>query len=497
MKARNAAVPAAAAMLAVFAVYLATMAPSLSWAHYGADGGDLLAAVAVGSLPHPPGFPAYLLLGSLFARLPWGDLAWRLNLMSALLAAGAAGLVALSAGEFLPSAQREEAPGGRVGVAAMPIPALCAGLCLGLAPLFWSQALIAEVYAPAALFASLALLLALRRAPAWLCGLAVGLGTGIHPTLFFIAPLVAWAAWRQGEKWLAGRLVLACGAILLGWLVMYGIALPMLARAPSPWGGTSTLQGWWSYVSGQLYRGYLFGLPVADLPGRFLSYLSLLTRQFTPIGALIAALGFSTLWQRNRSLAAGSGAAFACTSIYAIGYDTADSLVYIVPALPLAALWLACGLEEAGRFLAVRTRLPVAALLLALPLVQAVLFWGRMDVSGDRSALDWARSVLAEAPQDALMVTATDRQTFALWYAREVLGERPDVVVVDRDLWGWEPYREHVVRSLGIGLLPATVSPEEAAQVAGRPVVSVDPEYRSSSTSLEVQAFSLVEGVLV
>ena len=79
-------------LVLLLVVYLLTLAPTITWAHHGADGGDLVAAVARGSIPHPPGFPTYLLLGDLFVRLPWGNLAWRLNLMSAVLAAGAAAL---------------------------------------------------------------------------------------------------------------------------------------------------------------------------------------------------------------------------------------------------------------------------------------------------------------------------------------------------------------------------------------------------------------------
>jgi hypothetical protein len=71
-------------------VYLLTLAPTLTWAHDGADGGDLVVAVLTGGVPHPPGYPTYLLLGSLFARLQVGGPAFRLNLMSAVSAAAAA-----------------------------------------------------------------------------------------------------------------------------------------------------------------------------------------------------------------------------------------------------------------------------------------------------------------------------------------------------------------------------------------------------------------------
>ncbi|MEA3376039.1 MAG: DUF2723 domain-containing protein, partial [Chloroflexota bacterium] len=151
-------VPLAGAAL-LLGVYLLTMAPTLSWSHHGADGGDLVTAVARGSIPHPPGFPTYLLLGELFNRLPLRDPAWRLNLLSAV-----------AAGLTIAAVRRLRFPSSTLGV-------LCAGLCLGLAPLFWSQALIAEVYTVAALFSALVVLLVLAGAPSWAVGLTFPLGT--------------------------------------------------------------------------------------------------------------------------------------------------------------------------------------------------------------------------------------------------------------------------------------------------------------------------------
>ena len=77
--------------------YALTLAPGLTWAHNGADGGDLAAAVAGLGVPHPPGYPAYVLLGKVFALLPLRDIAFRLNIMSAACAAVTAVLVYLLA----------------------------------------------------------------------------------------------------------------------------------------------------------------------------------------------------------------------------------------------------------------------------------------------------------------------------------------------------------------------------------------------------------------
>ncbi|MBW2474999.1 MAG: DUF2723 domain-containing protein, partial [Deltaproteobacteria bacterium] len=43
-------------------------------------------------VPHPPGYPTYTLLGWLFTRLPFGSIAWRVNLLSSVSTAAAAAL---------------------------------------------------------------------------------------------------------------------------------------------------------------------------------------------------------------------------------------------------------------------------------------------------------------------------------------------------------------------------------------------------------------------
>src|SRR6188768_2320149 len=50
--------------------YSVTMAPGLSWANGGADGGDLIAAAATNGVAHPSGYPLYLLLARVFQLIP-------------------------------------------------------------------------------------------------------------------------------------------------------------------------------------------------------------------------------------------------------------------------------------------------------------------------------------------------------------------------------------------------------------------------------------------
>jgi hypothetical protein len=96
-----------------------------------------------------------------------------------------------------------------------------------------------------------------------------------------------------------------------------------------------------------------------------------------------------------------------------------------------------------------------------------------MDLSADRTALEWTEQTLHEAPAQAVILTDQDNHTFTLWYVQQVLGQRPDVTVVDVDLWAQEPYRQMVTKELGTEEIEDNLSPEDAARRAGRPIVEM------------------------
>ncbi len=85
---------ALAAFLLVFVGYILTLAPSVTfW-----DAGELIAAAHILGIPHPPGTPLFVMLGHVWRMLvPVGEVAYRLNLMSAFFSALGAGLFFLVA----------------------------------------------------------------------------------------------------------------------------------------------------------------------------------------------------------------------------------------------------------------------------------------------------------------------------------------------------------------------------------------------------------------
>ena len=59
------------------------LAPSI----FTGDSADATIASYVLGIPHPPGFPVYAWIGHLFTFIPVGDIAYRVNLMSAFFGA--------------------------------------------------------------------------------------------------------------------------------------------------------------------------------------------------------------------------------------------------------------------------------------------------------------------------------------------------------------------------------------------------------------------------
>ncbi|HYQ88615.1 MAG TPA: DUF2723 domain-containing protein, partial [Candidatus Binatia bacterium] len=76
-----------AAAIAAF-VYGVTLSPSVG----AGDSGELILAAHSLGIPHPPGYPLWLLLARCADLLPWGTVALRVNALSALFSAVAVGL---------------------------------------------------------------------------------------------------------------------------------------------------------------------------------------------------------------------------------------------------------------------------------------------------------------------------------------------------------------------------------------------------------------------
>jgi hypothetical protein len=150
-------------------LYVRTLAPSLL---YG-DIAEFQTLSYTLGMTHASGYPTQIIFGKLFTFLPFGDIAYRVNLMSAFFGALVAAHVYLIVRLL---------GGWRTA-------GLVAATTLAASVFFWRRTIIAESYAPAAGMLTVVWLSVLlwRRTDhwGWLClaGLAGGLSLGIHSTV--------------------------------------------------------------------------------------------------------------------------------------------------------------------------------------------------------------------------------------------------------------------------------------------------------------------------
>jgi hypothetical protein len=404
--------------LTAFLIYLFSLAPTLSWQH-GTDGGDLITAASVLGVPHPPGYPLYVLVGHLWSLLPWpeGNLAFGFNVLSAVCAAIAAATLAAAVIQW-----------------SSLFSGLLAGLTFAFGPAIWSQAIIAEVYAMNCLVLAALLFVVLARRPGG--GLLWSLSWSTHLTSIFFLPLAWW--WGKDRiKTNHDRWHILC-SFLLG-LSLF-LVPPLLAtrRPVINWGDPVTPARWWWLVSGALYRGYAFGLPLVALPGRLSTLARLTVQHLTWPGVALCLWGIGRLWNRRRSFAVVLLLTAFSVSLWSVGYNTTDSDLLLIPAWMIGAVILGLGEWELNHVSAAWRRLRWLALLIPIALVLSG--WSEASLRGEWEAAAWGQIIMSEAPANALVYSATDAHTFALWYYRHAEQQRSDLTIVDQDMLGEEWY---------------------------------------------------------
>ena len=441
-------------ILAIFlmTVYLSSIAPGLTWANFGADGGDLITAAATGGIAHPTGYPLYMLLARLFQFIPLGSLAFRTNLMSAFFTAGAALLIYRLVARSLSCSEPDQ----------YWVAGLTSGIAFGLAPMIWSQAVITEVYALHSFLLVLLLYISLHpTSPKFtqqrqdcLLGLTFGLAMGNHVSIILLLPVVFFTTiLRQpsqtpGEK-VAFRMHLDGRSLLrrsvwggIGSLVYFTLPLRALSHPPVNWGNPVTLRGFQWLVTGKLYEGLVLNLDFLSILERIQTAVALLLTQYGIIGLSVGLIGLIIYFKPNQLnyymlVIAIFSAAFA------IGYATADSFLYLIPAFLCFAVWIGMGLGRMMDSLSRRPRCMGGLIGMILIFTLLIHAWGQrtqVNASDDLRAESFGRSVLSLAPTHALVLTKGDEAVFTMWYFQYALGNRLDLAIVAPDLLQFDWY---------------------------------------------------------
>jgi hypothetical protein len=280
----------------------------------------------------------------------------------------------------------------------------------------------------------------LGQRPLWFTGLLLGLSITAHSTAWLMLPLALALGLRPygvngtPNTPYATRTTLFLGGLLVGLLPL--ALLPWLSNPHSPivWGDPTTLPGWWWLVSGQLYRGYLFGLPVVEWLPRLADWTPRLMAQFTLAGLPLIIAGFFLVEREARRWMVWLGATAVLYLLLAFTYRPDDAIVYTLPAWLLLSLLLTPALRRLGGWA------------ISLPLVLLLINFNGLNLSADRQVRADATALLSQIPPRALVETPGDATIFALWYFHHVEGMRPDLALIDRELLAYDWYRARLMR---------------------------------------------------
>ncbi|MEX0762877.1 MAG: DUF2723 domain-containing protein [Dehalococcoidia bacterium] len=512
-----------ALFLCAAALYAGTAARGLTWANEGGDAGDFLAAAHTWGVPHPTGYPAYVLALRAFIEVaPLGDMAFRGNLMSALFGAAAVPFVFLSALRIFLRIPTSEVMRWRLPL----FSALLSATVFAVSHLHWSQATITEVYALNAFLAAVLLWItteararinsggqAIWFRVAW--ALLLGIGLGNHISLAVIAaPLAVWMHWPLWKRDGFGA-VLDWRPVLAFFTGLLVYIYPPIASAQDPfinWGQPHTLEGFRWMITASLYQSYVFGLSADFLPDRILGTAELLLNQYTIPGAVIGFAGLSVLWSSMRGFVIASGAASAAIVVYSIGYNTFDSFVYLIPVFMFFAIWIGAGAMNLTSTLSstdVIGRVPrlaghvekipaaVMALLMLLPVYLAIANYGDLDLSSDTVAQEYVSNALESAGQRAVILTG-DPEIYSLWYQSVVEEPEREVLVVAVPLLGFDWYWDQLSRHAP-DRIPANAPTalRERVLVIARANLGLNPVLLTSADNFYGEYFELEEaGVL-
>lgn len=415
----------AAATIAAL-IYGRTLAPSVG----AGDSGELVLAAQSLGIPHPPGYPLWVVLARLAAWVPAGDVAWRVNALSALLTAVAAGLVFLLA-------MRVGLGGLRAALATM----LYAG-----SSLVWHSAVEAEVYPLASVFFLLLALLAIRARSTSIASprteasyfFVAGLSVIVHQTLLF--PAVAFGVWVLARDARLVRVVAGAAWILLGFSFVLVVPLRMATHAAFSWGGESSIQSLFDHMLRRNYGGLQQNPMRLDLiVGELGGMGAIIVAALGLPGVVLATLGWLRGSEERRRIEiiglAGLTIPVALVAILAFTPD-AEHLAQIAPFLApvVVALSLAAGVG-AGAALSLaptRWRAPAAAALLAVVLVSVWPHYAACDRSDFRLAERYGRDLLRDLPSGSVLIVDGDNETFLAAYATRVERYRTDVTLIHR-----------------------------------------------------------------
>ena len=507
-----------------FALYMITLAPSVTFF----DSGEFLTATASLGSAHSPGYPLFLMYAKPFTWLPLGNIAFRINVATAVSSSLACLMVCVLTTTLLRNINLLEDE--RFNRIAVKFAGLAAALSFAFTPRLWLQSNHDKPYPLLAFISAIIFYLLLRwqeqyregnERPSYVyvCTFLAGLAMAVHQTVVLLLPawflLIVLTDWRMVTRF--KELILATAFAMLGFSVHLYLPLRALSNPLLNWGDPKTLdQFLWHF----LRKGYPTEPPVRDLSLLLAQMRAFnIPREFTWIGAALTLLGLVYLWRSNRTVFTAYIVSVALFLLMIAGYlNTQSEMIFLTeefftPLYLLTAVLIGIGLFTLLGYAVRSARLPerigapvygvMAVLFFTLPSALCAVNYFENDQHNNYIAIDYASNTLRSLPEKAIMFTWGDSGAFPLWYLQGVerLREDVDLPHTPHLVFGWyldsmpRMFKDSNLRKFDI----STFGPEAILRIAISENLGIRPVYIDFSTrySVEFKEFQPVQRGIV
>ncbi|MCM0083462.1 DUF2723 domain-containing protein [Geomonas sp. Red32] len=430
-------------------MYLLTLAPSVTFF----DSGEFITATASLGAAHSPGYPLFINYAKPFTWLPFGSIAFRVNLATAFSAAAACYGVFLLTSHVLKDEEFLAGPLGRFWKGAI---SLAAALAFAGTPRLWLQSNHDKPYPILAFICGMVFYLMLRWREGYLAGeerpsyvylgaFLCGLGTGAHQIVVLMIPCYAWLLVSADRRVFLRfkEIILAAAFGLLGFAIQLHLIVRALRKPLLNWGDSRNLT---QFLWTMLRKGYPVEPPVRDFELlRFQINAFNVPYEFTVAGVILLFIGLAVLFRKKMYLVLSYLIALGTFLLVIVGYfNTPKETIFLTeefftPLYLLSAVFIGVGCYAVIR--EILTRLPgdvagmavvrftLFAFLFTLPAAICALNYRENDQHENYIAYDYAENTLRSLAQGAVMYTWGDSGAFPLWYVQGVERMREDVLL--------------------------------------------------------------------
>ncbi len=467
------------------------------------DSPELAACAWILGVPHPTGYPLYMLAVHIFQALPFGTVIFRAHLFSALCTAAACSVLFLFLQKILSDAFTNK-------LTLTLLPTLISVTAWTLTPVVWSQSRIAEVYALFALQFTLALLVfsyAMKnpRKALPLLAFLFGLMLIHHRLAIFLMAMIglfillrinpATSSYfcndHDQPRLSLKTLLLSLCMLIIPCLFLLYFPIRALYNPAINWYDPDTLERFYQLISGKLYSGILTSNLVQALANPYAAFMRLIYLIALPFlcFSIIAALipwGWILLFKRKNWWAVFTLLLFLIYQTFILLYTVGDWPVFMLPGLILLTIPLSFGI--AGIFDLIQKQQfkhSIAMIIYAFVITLSVMpFWVRFDDQGgllnqsislstfsfdngelrnrlnsvhDLSTTTYANRVWNKVPNGAPLITGleaatADYELYPLLYQQIVEHRSASSPLIGAGFIHLDWYRSEVSRKLSISL---------------------------------------------